>query len=301
MPPSDCSRREFLGAAGAFAVLGLGAGAARAESPRPPVCVFSKHLQSLDYAALAAACRDIGADGVDLTVRPGGHVLPERVADDLPRAVAALKAAGVAVPMITTRYTEAGDEAAAVFAAAAREGIPFARIGGHRYDDARPPLDQLEDVARDLRGLAALAGEHGVACGYHNHSGPRYVGAPLWDLLRVYEAVGDPRIGANFDIGHATVEGGYGDWAITARALLPHIRMTAVKDFVWRGNRPEWVPLGEGVVDLPGYFKILRSGNFVGPVSIHVEYRVRNDDAMVVELRNAVKTVRGALDAAGYA
>lgn len=296
------TRRAFLAQATALAAAGFWGRGAHAEAgPKPPVCLFSKHLQELDYAGLAGACREIGVDGVDLTVRPGGHVLPERVAEDLPSAVAALRAADIAVPMITTRYSAANDEAGVVFAAAAAQGIRYARIGGHRYDEARPPLEQLDDVARDLRGLVAQAAEHGITCGYHNHSGARYVGAPLWDLLRVYEAVGARNLGSNFDIGHATVEGAYGDWPITARALLPHIHMVAVKDFVWKGNRPDWVPLGAGIVDLPGFFRILHAGGFAGPISIHVEYRVRNTEAMIAEFRTATATVRTALGEAGYA
>jgi hypothetical protein len=53
-------------------------------------CLFSKHLPELGWADLGRAVKDAGFDGVDLTVRPGGHVLPERAADDLPRLVEAL-------------------------------------------------------------------------------------------------------------------------------------------------------------------------------------------------------------------
>jgi hypothetical protein len=66
--------------------------AARAASGRPPLCLFSKHLPKLNYAELASTVKQIGFEGVDLTVRPGGHVLPERAAEDLPRAVEAIRA-----------------------------------------------------------------------------------------------------------------------------------------------------------------------------------------------------------------
>ena len=59
------------------------------------VHVFSKHLQFLNYQDMAAAARDIGFDGVDLAVRPKGHVLPERVETDLPKAVEAIRKAGL--------------------------------------------------------------------------------------------------------------------------------------------------------------------------------------------------------------
>ena len=51
------------------------------------ICIFSKHLQWASVNDAAAIARDIGFDGVDLTVRAGGHVLPDRVGIDLPAAV----------------------------------------------------------------------------------------------------------------------------------------------------------------------------------------------------------------------
>ncbi|MDZ7723632.1 MAG: hypothetical protein U5R06_12725 [candidate division KSB1 bacterium] len=52
---------------------------------------------------MARTIAEIGFDGVDLTVRPGGHVLPENVTQDLPRAVKAIEKTGLKVPMMTTR------------------------------------------------------------------------------------------------------------------------------------------------------------------------------------------------------
>ena len=46
------------------------------------ISLFSKHLQFLDYNEVASAVAEMGFDGLDLTVRPKGHVLPKRVTDD---------------------------------------------------------------------------------------------------------------------------------------------------------------------------------------------------------------------------
>jgi len=54
------------------------------------ISIFSKHLQWLDYKEMANVLHEIGFDGADLTVRPGGHVLPDRVEEDLPKAAEAL-------------------------------------------------------------------------------------------------------------------------------------------------------------------------------------------------------------------
>src|ERR1700729_3163462 len=60
----------------------------RAGNPgKLKICIFSKHLQWASVHDAAAIARDIGFDGVDLTVRAGGHVLPDRVETDLPAAV----------------------------------------------------------------------------------------------------------------------------------------------------------------------------------------------------------------------
>jgi len=109
------SRRSFLKVASlaSTAVLTginpLFAQVASATSSARKVYVFSKHLQWLDYPEMAATAREIGFDGVDLTVRPNGHVLPERVKEDLPKAVEALKAEGLLADRMTTAITDPDD------------------------------------------------------------------------------------------------------------------------------------------------------------------------------------------------
>ena len=74
-----------------------------------PVHVFSKPLQWLGYDALAEMLAEAGAEGIDLSVRPGGHVLPENVKTDLPKAVAAARKNGLRIDMITTAITKADE------------------------------------------------------------------------------------------------------------------------------------------------------------------------------------------------
>src|SRR6478672_11193378 len=96
-------RREF--------VIGVAASATAARaleleaSAEPKFCFFSKHLPEMGYDELGRALKDAGFDGVDLTVRKGGHVLPERVREELPRALEAIRSHGLQVPMITTELT----------------------------------------------------------------------------------------------------------------------------------------------------------------------------------------------------
>src|SRR5262245_33114812 len=96
--------------------------------------MFSKHLGTMPVPEAAAVIRELGFDGVDLTVRPGGHVLPEAVEAVLPAAVAALRDQGLAVPMITTGVTSAAQpEAEAIFHTAAAQGIRRLKLGYWPY------------------------------------------------------------------------------------------------------------------------------------------------------------------------
>src|SRR5512133_3464970 len=96
MAENQVSRRAVL--AGAAALLATPASARQ----KLKISIFSKHLHFVEGPELAKAASDLGFDGVDLTVRKGGHVLPERVKETLPPLVKILRAQSLEVPMITT-------------------------------------------------------------------------------------------------------------------------------------------------------------------------------------------------------
>lgn len=294
-------RRQFLQCAAASTLAVMTARRAVAEVKKPMICVFSKHLQYLDYPALAAKCRELGLEGIDLTVRSGGHVLPERVEEDLPKAVEAIRAEGLEVPMITTRYKRASDaHCETVLKTASALDIPYFRIGDHSYDADRSLPAQMQEVAEDLKTLAALCAQYDMTAGYHNHSGFNRVGAPLWDLYRIFEMVNSPRIGSNFDLGHTVVEGAYGDWDISTRLMAPQVKMVAVKDFVFEGNRPKWVPLGEGIVPVRDMLRHLHDADFTGPISLHFEYNAGGKEGLEAHIGRAVKILATNIRRAGY-
>jgi sugar phosphate isomerase/epimerase len=288
------------GAASGAALTAAEGGAENNAGPaRPPICVFSKHLQHLGYAELAAACRRIGLDGVDLTVRGGGHVLPENVDRDLPKAVEAIRSEGLEALMITTRLNDAQDEfAREILAAAGELGIGYFRVDSFKYDEDEPLLSQLDRFAESLTRLAILAEKHGVVGGVHNHSGYGNVGAPIWDLYYLLNKARPAHVGSNLDIGHICVEGAYGAWLTNARLIAPLVKMMAVKDFVWGDDgRPDWLPLGQGRAHLEPILGIMRETGFSGPISIHLEYR---PDDLLADIEAAARLVNAALDAAGY-
>ena len=216
------NRRDFL--ISAAASQGAGRLVAQAQAPRLRACFFSKHLANLNYDEMGKALSAAGFDGVDLTVRPGGHVLPERVAQDLPRAVDTLRSHRLDVPMITTELTSASDSAARpILSTAARLKIPFFKLGYWKYSD--DPEASVRKATEDVSGLAALAKEYGITAGFHNH--PRNVGLCGWDGKQVLQGLDPKSIGYYFDANNATEEGGVMGWEVLLRLATPRLKMAA--------------------------------------------------------------------------
>jgi sugar phosphate isomerase/epimerase len=258
------------------------------------ICIFSKHLQWASISDAAAIARDIGFDGVDITVRAGGHVSPDRVETGLPAAVEAVQRVGLMVPMVTTDIMSVQTpHADAVLKTASHLGIRNYRWGFVPYPADKGIAEGLVALRPQMKALAALNQEHRMCGMYHTHSGPGLVGAPIWDLWNLFQGL-DPRwIGINYDIGHATVEGGYGGWIDSSRLIMHQMRGIALKDFTWQKNKgknthpdpfdkslgienawvPHWCPIGEGMVNLSGFLAIVKEGGtFSGPVQLHFEY-----------------------------
>ena len=136
-------------------------------------------------------------------------MLPERAADDLPRAIEAITARGVKVPMITTELTSAsvpwrGRCCRRRRGAACGTSRPATGVTRRRPTSAR----RSAETGKALAGLAALARDCGIELGFHNHQA--YIGAALWDIAPFIDRL-DPRwAGYYFDPRHAVAEGGGG-------------------------------------------------------------------------------------------
>ena len=272
------SRRSFIQTA-AGAALGLaspGLGAQRDAGFRGTLCFFSKHLPRMNGRELGRSLKALGFDGVDLTVRPGGHVDPKRVANELPVFVDGIRSEGLAVPMITTGLLSDADPAAKpTLDTAARLKIPFYKPGYYLYKfvDVRK---ELEAAGSQLRGLADLSRVHGMRLGYHNHAG--YIGGSVWDFAPFIEPLDASTVGYYFDVRHAVVEGGDGGWRTAFDLVAPRLSMIALKDFYWEKTGGSWrqrnCPMGEGMVDWKRFFGMLAKASFHGPASLHLEYEI---------------------------
>jgi L-ribulose-5-phosphate 3-epimerase len=286
------NRRTFLGSIAAPALTGMVSGpylvAQEKNEPAPStkpvvpwserICLFTDHLDDFgySYADVARMLKQLRIAGPDLTVRPGGLVLPERVTEDLPKAAAIFRDHGLSIPMISTALTSARDRtAAATFTAANKLGIRYFKLGYYRYDDVADWRTSLDNTRAQLKSLLELSGKAGMVAGFHNHSGP-YIGGALWDSWELLSNLDPNRVGFYFDPAQATIEGGNHAWKLGLTRLAPRLVMVAIKDFVWEKDgrqwRTRWVPLGEGMVRWDEVFGLLAKSPFAGPISLHIEY-----------------------------
>ena len=305
--PTTVSRRTFLAQASLGAAVALTPRAVEAaarqggrslDSARDKwkIIAFSKpfvHLSVEDTADLVA---DVGWDGIECPVRRSStHVQPDRVEEDLPKMVAALKQRGRVVSMITTDIIDVNPSAERILRTAAKLGIRTYRLGPIRYVADRSIPTQLTEITAKLRDLAQLNRAVGITGGIQNHSGRDYFAAPVWDAVQVIKGM-ERDIGIAFDIGHATLEGGL-SWPIQVRLAEPSFTVVYVKDFRWEkreaGWASAWVPLGDGMVDRK-FFATLAASQYSGPICQHHEYDLGKTPAEnVAHFKRDLQTLRG--------
>ena len=285
------------------------------ESGKLKVAIFSKHLLFLHGDDLPEGAAKIGFDGIDLAVRKGGHVAPERVRQDLPSLVAAIREHRLEVPMLTTDIADVDTpHCEDILRTMSELGIKHYRWGGFKYTDSQPMAAQIEAFKPRVEKLAALNTRYGVGAMYHTHSGINLVGAPIWDLHEILRGMDPKAVGVNYDIGHATVEGGFGGWIDSLRITGDYVRGIAVKDFLWKKNAherwiPAWTPLGEGMVRFTEFFSMVAAMRFSGPLQLHFEYplggaeegksNVANRNEVYSAMGRDLKRLRGYLTEAG--
>ena len=293
MKEISINRRKFITAAAtAIAIT-----PATAKAPvRNPFCVFTKPFQSLSYDDLADIIAELGFDGIEGTIRPGGHITPEQVPDELPKMVEALRKRKLELTIMASGINNANDKLnIQQLQVAARLGVKRYRMGYYKYDLKKPVRKQLDELRPTLKDLVALNKELGMQAIYQNHSGSNYVGAPLWDLHELFKEHNPKHLAVGLDMAHVTAEGTR-SWPIQANLVRAHIGALYVKSFRWENNKRRNCPLNEGIVD-PKYPRQLIKSGFKGPINLHEEYINHRDPKLVPQhveaIRKDVATLKG--------
>ena len=231
----------------------------------PSLCLFSEIMPKIEYAELGGIVKQFGFDGIDLTVRPGGHVEPRLSNVDLVRAFESIDGAGLEYPMITTAVTSPFDPTAlAVIALSGMTQVPL-WVPGFWRADAPPQM-------RDMAGLMAIGTRYHIGMALHNHLAENAGEAP-WDAMAMVGQLDPKWSGLFFDPIHAGE-----NWEAALRKSLPRLKAVAIKDF----KKPAVpCPMGEGIVDWSRFFGILAQASFVGPLSLRIEYKPKDEIAAI--------------------
>ncbi len=272
---SMISRRMFLQSLQSSALL-LAAGSRAMSSAiqsKQNLILFSKQLEWItDYRELAETVAEIGFDGLELTTRPGGHVVPERVEEDLPRMAEAARQAGIDVTMIATRITDPDDPVThTTLKTAQQQGIPFYRMGGLSYPDTHI-AQALGEYKAKFKALSQINKEYHIHGAYQCHAGRSRVSAGSWDLWLLLRDLDPQWIGCEYDTRHTQLENGSW-WHVTLKLLAPFIKTMVIKDFKWASaddrRRAQNCPVGEGEVDFDAFFTLHKELGLSGPMSLH--------------------------------
>jgi len=245
---------------------------------RPMICVFTRVFDFLGYD-MFKLFSEVGFVGVDLTVRKGGFVSPDRVEKDLLKAVSNADKEKLTIPMIATGITDVKDlYTERILKTASELGIKHYRMGYFQYDNALSIQQNLDVFKSKMLDLSELNEKYGIQGNYQNHVGGMF-GSAIWDLWEVIKDLNPKYVACQYDVRHAAAEG-FTSWVSALKAIAPYIGTLCIKDFIYEKSNSGWtvtsVPLTTGVVDFKKYTDILCDNKLSVPISYHPEFSLYN-------------------------
>lgn len=200
------------------------------------------------------------------------------VSDD-PAAIAEVKRAlakrGISISASGVHSVPDAEEARRLFDFAERAGIPLLTISPD--DEA---LDAIDRLCRERPAIRV---------GIHNH-GPWTRYAKIADLEATL-AGRAPNFGACVDTGHCIRSGE--DPIEAIRRLGPRVHGVHLKDHAESGFFASSCLLGEGKLDLVGFFRALREIGFGPEKSISLEFE-RDSDELLSEVATSLRAASSA-------
>lgn len=244
--------------------------------------LFTKVFHGLDLQEAGAIIKTLEFDGVDLLVRPGHQLEPDR-AGTIPAAVRRLETLSLDVPMITTDLSDpAAYPADRVLGNCAEAGVRLIRLGYWHYNAARGYTAVFEEARHHLDLLERLAGTYGVCLALQLHGGTIHSSAAL--AVRLLEGHDPAHIAAYPDPGNQAVQDGREAWRLSFDLLRPWLRCVGVKNGGWfpshigstgqRGWQADWLGIADGMVPWDEIVSYLAEISYGGLLSFHSHYEV---------------------------
>ena len=242
--------------------------------------VFCKWCEDLPLLELAKELAQTGADGVDLPCRPGARIEPDDAAKMLPEAKAIFADHGLTLDRLVTGITCADDQADRLLAAAADVGVRQIRLGSFNIKGGANAAERLDQCRRQLGPLQELLARRQVKAAIQNHSG-NCLEVNISSALRLLQDCDPQWLGVQYDPGHLTLSGEPIGVAVDLMGAYLHsvnFKSPRQEYFVDAQTgrlcfKPIWVPMRDGMLDVPGVLKKLEAVGYVDAIAIHAEYR----------------------------
>ena len=142
-----------------------------------PIVLFEKPVQGLSYEEIADEVAKMGLRGLEATIRPTGHILPENAAKEIPGMLKALQAAGLDTVIAATRLIEADSKTSDFLKILRDNGITKYRTEYFYYTKEDDPIAQMRAFREKALKLAELNASLGMEGIYQLHSGAKNAGS----------------------------------------------------------------------------------------------------------------------------
>jgi len=260
--------------------------------------VFTKAWPNMPLPELAAYVAQLGFDGIELPVRPGFQVEPERARQDLPTAAKIMADHGLQIYSVAGP-SDASSVDAYLIEACAEAGVPILRVMARVFPDERYTQAETR-IQKEYDALVPLLQEHGVTLGVQNHCDafvPNALG--LRALIGKY----DPKvIAAIWDAAHEAINGTRPEFALDI--IWSHLCMVNFKNAFWRQtNGPEadvaawrhyWTDGRHGLCSWPRVVQVLKERGYEGIICLTAEYTVQElVDTLIVRDRAFMRELLG--------
>ena len=241
---------------------------------------FCKWCQHLPPPELAKLLKDLGFDGVDLPCRPSAPVTHASGPERLSEYKKAFEDQGLRLERLVTSLSEANAETERLLETIQSLGIKRIRIDGVSVGADENAAAKLDEARRDLAALQPLLEKHDVRGAVQNHMGHCLEINVSSCLLMMRDC--DPEwIGVQYDPGHLRLSGE--NTKIALELLGPRLHSVNFKSprhahSIDPGTgrlkyTPVWVPLRDGMLDVPYELQALSDAGYTDPISLHAEHR----------------------------
>ena len=240
---------------------------------------FCKWCQFLPYREIAATLQTLGVDGGDVVCRRESQITPDNAPRELPAIKAVFDGAGLSLKTMVTDVVCADSTADRVFGAAADIGVERVRLGFLRLD-GRPYPERFIQARRDLAGLEKLLERRKLRGSLQFHSGGFCLEANASAVMRLLDGFDPAVLGVQFDPGHLAAAGEpigmaldmVGAYLHGVNVKSPRYEPVVSAEDGRLSYRITWVPLKDGMVNVPRLLAELRRVGYGGTLNLFCEY-----------------------------